>query len=69
MSTLAHVRDLLSLPARLNEWLHQRNTVRLLASLDDRALADIGLTRADVEKAADRSGPRDRALATCGPCQ
>jgi uncharacterized protein YjiS (DUF1127 family) len=50
-------------------WLDQRKARRLLASMDDRTLADIGLTRADVETAPGRSAPRDPALATCTTCQ
>lgn len=40
---------LLPLVLKLEAWLEQRRTARTLYRLDDRALADIGLSRADVE--------------------
>jgi uncharacterized protein YjiS (DUF1127 family) len=44
-----------SLDRRIGAWLERRRTVRKLSRLDDRLLADIGLTRADIPEAV-RSG-------------
>ena len=40
---------LLKLLLRYEAWLGQRRSARVLYRLDDRALADLGLSRADVE--------------------
>ncbi|PVE24745.1 hypothetical protein DC522_08975 [Microvirga sp. KLBC 81] len=40
---------LLTLLLRYEAWLDRRRNARVLYSMDDRALADIGLSRADVE--------------------
>jgi uncharacterized protein YjiS (DUF1127 family) len=40
---------LLDLLLRYEAWLDRRRTSKILYELDDRALADIGLSRADVE--------------------
>jgi uncharacterized protein YjiS (DUF1127 family) len=40
---------LLKLLLRYEAWLDRRRSARVLYDLDDRALADIGLSRADVE--------------------
>ncbi|WP_445502650.1 DUF1127 domain-containing protein [Microvirga sp. G4-2] len=40
---------LLKLLLRYEAWLDRRRSARVLYNLDDRALADIGLSRADVE--------------------
>lgn len=40
---------LLKLLLRYEAWLDQRRSARVLYGLDDRALADLGLSRADVE--------------------
>ena len=40
---------LLQLVLRIEAWLDRRRTSRILYRLDDEALADIGLSRADVE--------------------
>lgn len=42
-------RSLLQLLLRLEGWLDRRASSRALYGMDDRALADIGLSRADVE--------------------
>ena len=40
---------LMDLLLRVEAWLERRRTSRILYELDDHALADIGLSRADVE--------------------
>ncbi|WP_230531743.1 DUF1127 domain-containing protein [Microvirga roseola] len=40
----------LQIVLKLEAWLERRRTARILYGLDDRALADIGLSRADVEE-------------------
>lgn len=46
------VADMLSIAVkRFHDRLERRRTLQHLASLDDHALADIGLTRFDVERA------------------
>ena len=44
-----HGKTLLELLLRFEAWLDRRKTSRILYRLDDHALADIGLSRADVE--------------------
>ena len=41
--------SLLQILLRFESWLDQRRTSKELYTLDDRALTDIGLSRADVE--------------------
>ncbi|QCI67470.1 DUF1127 domain-containing protein [Phreatobacter stygius] len=41
---------LLTLVLRVEAWFAARNSARTLYGLDDRALSDIGLSRADVER-------------------
>lgn len=40
--------------AFLREWLHRRRYRAYLAAMDDRGLRDIGLTRGDAEREAER---------------
>lgn len=49
----------LQLLLRFEAWLERRRTARILYQLDDRALADIGLSRADVEGLNDAKDWRD----------
>jgi uncharacterized protein YjiS (DUF1127 family) len=44
-----HGNTLMNLLLRYEAWLDRRRTSRILYQLDDHALADIGLSRADVE--------------------
>jgi uncharacterized protein YjiS (DUF1127 family) len=44
-------RRLLDLLIRFEAWLDARASRRTLHSLDDRALADVGLSRSDLERA------------------
>lgn len=47
---------LLSLVLRVEAWFARRRTARALYALDERALSDIGLSRADVEAVNARTG-------------
>jgi uncharacterized protein YjiS (DUF1127 family) len=44
-----HGHTLMNLLLRYEAWLDRRRTSKILYELDDHALADIGLSRADVE--------------------
>ncbi len=44
-----HGNTLMDLLLRYEAWLDRRRTSKILYELDDHALADIGLSRADVE--------------------
>ena len=44
-----HGNTLMNLLLRYEAWLDRRRTSKILYELDDHALADIGLSRADVE--------------------
>jgi uncharacterized protein YjiS (DUF1127 family) len=44
-----HRNTMLNLLLRYEAWLDRRRTSKVLYELDDHALADIGLSRADVE--------------------
>ncbi|WP_160310403.1 DUF1127 domain-containing protein [Microvirga vignae] len=50
-STVTRERQstLLKLLLRYEAWLDRRRSARILYNMDDRSLADIGLSRADVE--------------------
>lgn len=41
--------------ARIRTWMRYRDSVRALATLNDRELADIGLTRGQISEAALRA--------------
>lgn len=41
--------------ARLRSWMRYRDSVRALSTLNDRELADIGLTRGQIAEAALRA--------------
>lgn len=73
MSAIDHFRRFTglsrTLPARLSDWFDQREAARMLAKLDDRALADIGLTRADVGSLAPVDWQEARSPQSCVGCQ
>lgn len=51
-AALSYARDLgLAFAAAITAYVHRRQSARVLARLDDRMLADIGVTRGDVESA------------------
>ena len=44
-----------SITEKLNEWRRYRSSVRELSQLSDRELADLGISRADIEFVAKKS--------------
>lgn len=49
----------LSLGGRMRQYFRVRSDLRRLKALDDRMLADIGLSRSDVDMSVVRDGLRD----------